>query len=329
MSANQPQQQHVHPAWFSWIQRHAALSGLLAAQWIVTTLMILMVSVGDPAGWQSWAWYDWLNFVVAILLGLAAAGIALGLSATMADSFGAGKWIKGAFGMFGVLLLVSFDIWAGVAERSRQARPTPADEWLADTTGIPIFRVVPISVVFVAFLHASLILFYGWSARPQVVETEQEREARHAKELSEKRHKAAMREVDAGGIGAAGRALKAGFTGKKDETLAESGTPVHLEVNAPSTSEKPAKFSASRVPGKKTAKQWTAADLQAYVAWAYDRVLDDITAGNMVRSLGGNQQIMSLVGKPYYANNLTAKGWADKVYSRQQSDDQGASEAAG
>lgn len=317
-SSNLPNQSHVHPAWFSWIQRHAALSGLLAAQWIVTTLMILMVSVGDPAGWREWAWYDWLNGVVAILLGLAAAGIALGLSATMADAFGAGKWVKGCFGMFGVLLLVSFDIWAGVAERSRQARPTPADEWLANSSGIAVFGIVPISVVFVAFLHASLILFYGWSARPQMIESEEEMAQRQRKELLKARHNAALREVHAKGLGAAGRALKAGLTGGQEEVIPGSSEPMNQPIDTQDTAGNLIAFKPSKAAGKKTALQWTASDLQAYIRATYSRELDNETASNTIRSLGDNRRLEGVVGQPYYANNRKAKAWADRLYSQQE-----------
>jgi hypothetical protein len=313
-----PNQSHVHPAWFTWVQRHAALSGLLAAQWIVTTLMILMVSVGDPASWQTWAWFDWLNFVVAILLGLAAAGIALGLSATMADAFGAGKWVKGCFGMFGVLLLVSFDIWAGVAERSRQARPTPADEWLANATAMPVFNIVPISVVFVAFLHASLILFYGWSARPQVIETEEEQAFRQRKELAKAQHNAKMRAVQAGGLGAAARAAKAGLTGKQDEPLPTDSASIIQEESGADTPNNVTPIHRRKRPANQTGLQWTAADLQAYISDRYQRVLDDATAGDTIKLLGGNKRLEGVVGQPYYANNRKAKAWADRLYGQQE-----------
>ena len=59
---------------------------------------------------------------------------------------------------------------------------------------------------------------------------------------------------------------------------------------------------------------WTAARLQAYVRDVYHRELDDITAGNQIKSLGGNKRLDSAVGKPYIANNRKAKGWADKLY---------------
>jgi hypothetical protein len=319
-SATPPPSQntHVHPAWFSWIQRHAALSGLLLAQWAVTTLMVLMVSVSDPGQAQHWAWFDWINFAVAILLGLAGAGIALGLSAAMADAYGSGKWIKGTFGMFGVLLLVSFDIWAGVAERSRQARPTPADEWLANTTGITALGVVPISVLFVAFLHASLILFYGWSARPQVVETEAEMAARQRKELLKAQHHAALREVQAAGLARAGRAVAAGLTGKKDEPIPATTQAGFPGEDSAATGDNLVTFPGPKRAAKKTGLQWTAGDLQTYIRATYGAALSDESATSTIQFLGGNKRQDGVPGRPYYANNRKAKAWADRQYGGAQ-----------
>jgi hypothetical protein len=314
---NQPQT-HVHPAWFSWIQRHAALSGLLLAQWMVTTSMILIVSVSDPTHYMWWGWLDWVNFGVAFFLGLAAAGVALGLSAGMADAYNGGKWLKGSFLFLFILALVSFDIWAGVAERSRQARPTPADAWLAGATGLSILGVVPISVLFVSVLHASLILFYGWSARPQVIESEEEIAVRQRKELLKAQHNAKMRAVQAGGLGAAGRALRAGLTGAQEDSISPDSETTNPQMHALDTTGNVVAFKPSKAAGKKTALQWTASDLQAYIRATYSRELDDATASNTIRSLGDNRRLEGVVGQPYYANNRKAKAWADRLYNQQE-----------
>jgi hypothetical protein len=333
MSANQPRQpsgqHHYTPPWLDWIATNVVPSAMILAELIIITGFFIVTSVRKPYEPQAWSYLEWALVIVAGFVGLAMAGLALKLSGQAAEMLATNHYMRGAFTFAGVLVLALIETWAGIVERAQTIGIGPADLLLADYTGINAFRSIPTSVFMVAFILPCLVLWYGWASRPPVVISAEEQAATHQKKLADARFKAELNEIRAGGAARTAVAFKNGITGKKDEPLPESGTPVHPEVIASSTREKPAKFSASRVPGKKTAKQWTAADLQAYVTWAYDRVLDDITAGNMVRSLGGNQQIVSLVGKPYYANNLTAKGWADKVYGRGQEASLVESEAAG
>jgi hypothetical protein len=77
-------------------------------------------------------------------------------------------------------------------------------------------------------------------------------------------------------------------------------------------------FKPSKSAGKKTALQWTASDLQAYIRATYNRELDAETASNTIRSLGDNRRLEGVVGQPYYANNRKAKAWADRLYSAQE-----------
>lgn len=324
--ATQHTESHVLPAWFIWIQRHAALGGLLIAQFLITTAMILKVSVSDPANWQQWSWLDWVNVATAGMIGLAAAGVALGLSESMAQAWGAGKWITGLFTLLGMGVLVSFDVWSGIAERSQEARPTPADSLLAHWTGITAFGVVPISVVFISVLHAALLLFYGWSNRPQVVETVEERSARQARELSEAAHKAKLAEYQGAGWGAR---LGAGFKAAKQQVTGEqsggndSDEPAdNVTPFPPLAGDESGGFgarSANSTPGAKNIRkgQWTSGNLREYALSTYGANVSADAAQSAMSALA----IMGKAhkeGNRYVASQKTVKAWVDQKYGETQ-----------
>jgi hypothetical protein len=298
---------HVMPDWFEYLRRHVVLSGLLIAQWIVTSLLILQISVADPGQWRTWTWVDWSNAVVAILMGMAGAGVALGISSAMAEAFGLKKWLTGLFGFVGMLGLVAVDIWAGIAERSRTARPTPADALLANWTGIEALRAVPASVVIVACLLATLILYYGWTNRPPLIESEEQAALRHRQKLADAQYKADLRAIQAKGLATAGRAFSEGITGKQSAPLL-GGNDLGLtgEGDAPTAELADGSRKVIRL-GKKTALQWTATDLQAYIRETYGALLADDTAVSRIQFLGDNKRLEGVPGRPYYANNRRAK----------------------
>jgi hypothetical protein len=182
---------------------------------------------------------------------------------------------------------------------------------------MPVFNIVPISVVFVAFLHASLILFYGWSARPQIIETEAEMALRQRKELAKAQHNAKMRAVQAGGLGAALRAARQSATGKQDETLSPVTQAEYGGDGDAPTGDNVVTFPGPKRAAKKTGLQWTASDLQAYIRATYAQELDDATAAFRIRVLGKEKRLDGVPGRPYYANNKASKAWADATYKDQ------------
>jgi hypothetical protein len=312
------QQYHVMPEWFEYFRRHIVLSGLLVAQGMVSTLLILEISVSDPGQWPLWTWVDWSNALVAVLMGGASAGVALGISSSMAEAFGMRKWVTGLFGFIGMLGLILIDVWAGIAERSRTARPTPADSLLADWTGIPALTVVPASVVIVACLLATLILYYGWTNRPPVVETEEQAALRRRQKLADAQCKADLRAIKAKGLATAGRAFSEGITGKQSTPLLpENDLGLTGEEDAPTAELADGSRKVIRL-GKKTALQWTATDLQAYIREIYGALLADDTAVSRIQFLGDNKRLEGVPGRPYFANNRRAKAWADRQYSQQE-----------
>jgi hypothetical protein len=306
------------PEWFEYFRRHIVLSGLLVAQGIVSTLLILEISVSDPGQWQTWTWVDWSNALVAVLMGGASAGVALGISSSMAEAFGMRKWVTGLFGFIGMLGLILIDVWAGIAERSRTARPTAADSLLADWTGIPALTVVPASVVIVASLLATLLMYYGWTNRPPMVETEEQAALRHRQKLADAQYKADLRAIQATGLAKAGRAFSDGITGKQSAPLV-AGNDLGLtgEGDAPTAELADGSRKVIRL-GKKTALQWTAADLQAYIRETYGAIVADDTAVSRIQFLGDNKRLEGVPGRPYYANNRRAKAWADRQYIQQE-----------
>lgn len=310
----QGQVHHYTPPWLDWIATHVVPSAMIVAEGIVITEFFIVTSVRNPYAPQAWGVLEWLLVVVAFCVGAAMAGLALKLSGGAAEMLATGHVIRGGFMFVIVLALGVIETWAGIVERAGTIGIGPADLLLSDYTGVDAFRHVPTSVFIVSFILPCLVLGYGWASRPPVVESLEELRHKNALKEEKARANAVLNEIRAKGLGATARAARAGLTGKKDEPFSELSTPALEAVVETLKGEKAAKFSASRIPGKKTARQWTATDLKAYVAWAYDRELDDITAGNMIRSLGGNKQLTDVVGKPYYANNLAAQKWADGVY---------------
>ena len=313
---------HVLPAWFIWIQRHAALGGLLIAQFLITTAMILKVSVSDPANWHHWTWLDWVNAGSAGLLGVAAAGVALGLSENMAEAFNAGRWISGIGKLLGMGILVSFDVWSGIAERSQQAHPTPADSLLANWTGIAALAIVPISVVFISALHAALLLFFGWANRPQAVETQAERTARQARELSEAAHKAEMARYKGAGLGAmlggGLRAVKQAASGEQSggndgDEAAATVTPLRLVGDDASGGF--GSHAPQSQPGVKGIRkgQWTTSDLRAYALATYGANVSKEAAQDAMSALCTLGKARK-VGNRYVASERTVRAWVDGKY---------------
>lgn len=320
VDGTQPQAHHYTPPWLDAIATHVVPSAMIAAEWAIMTLFFLVTSVRHPYSPSDWSYVDVVMVAVSGFVGLAMAGLALKLSGIAAESLATSHYVKGGFVFLIVLVLGVIETWAGIVERAQTIGIGPADVLLSDYTGIDAFRHIPTSVFIVSFILPCLVLGYGWASRPPVVESLAEKLNKQALALADETFKAKRDAIRAGRAGSAFRALRQSATGKQDEQLPAGSESASPEESAPVTGGKAAKFSASKVQGKKTARQWTSQDLKAYVAWAYDRELDDITAGNMIRSLGGNKQLTDMVGKPFYANNLAAKGWADSVYGGKQSE---------
>lgn len=312
--AAQQQQHHYTPPWLDWIATNVVPSAMIVAEFIIGGLFFIVTSVRNPYAPQSWSVLEWALVVVAGCVGVAMAGLALKLSGMAAEMLATGRYVRGFFTFLGVSVLALIETWAGIVERASMIGVGPADLLLANYTGIDAFRHIPTSVFMVSFLLPCLVLWYGWASRPPVVISAEEQAATHNKKLADARFKAEMRAIQAGGLGAAMRAAQAGITGKKDDALPASnddGNPQVTDSDTPdNVTALPRDRSQQNVPGI----YWTAARLQAYIRETYHRELDDITAGNQIKSLGGNKRFDTAVGKPYIANNRKAKSWADSTY---------------
>ena len=308
------QQHHYTPPWLDWIATNVVPSAMIVAEFIIGSLFFIVTSVRDPYTPNQWSVLEWALVAVAGCVGAAMAGLALKLSGMAAEMLATGRWIRGLFTFLGVLVLALIETWAGIVERASMIGVGKADLLLADYTGIDAFRHIPTSVFMVSFLLPCLVLWYGWASRPPVVISAEEQAATHHKKLADARFKAEMRAIQAGGLGAAMRAAQAGITGRKDEALlagSDNGNPEVDDAGTPNNmTTLPRDRAVQNVPGI----YWTAARLQAYIRETYHRELDDITAGNQIKSLGGNKRYDAAVGKPYIANNRKAKSWADSMY---------------
>lgn len=319
MSVQQPQQHHYTPPWLDWAATNIVPSAMIIAELFIMTGFFIVTSVRQPYAPQSWSYLEWALVIVAGFVGLAMAGLALKLSGQAAEMLATGHWVRGIFTFIGVLVLASIETWAGIVERAQTIGIGPADLLLADYTGITAFRSIPTSVFMVAFILPCLVLWYGWASRPPAVITAEEQALSHAKKLADARFKAELNTIRAGGAARTAVAFKNGITGRKAESLPDGTQDGNLVVDDGASLDKsapsPQDSRQQNVPGI----YWTAARLQAYIRKTYSRELDDITAGNQIRSLGGNKRFDSAVGKPYIANNRKAKSWADSMYSMQES----------
>ena len=308
------QQHHYTPPWLDWIATNVVPSAMIGAEFIIGSLFYVVTSVRDPYTPSRWSVLEWALVIVAGFVGLAMAGLALKLSGMAAEMLASSRYIRGLFTFGGVLILALIETWAGIVERASLVGVGPADLLLADYTHIDAFRHIPTSVFMVSFLLPCLVLWYGWASRPPVIISAEEQAATHHKKLADARFKAEMRAIQAGGLGAAMRAAQAGITGRKDEALlagSDNGNPEVDDAGTPNNmTTLPRDRAVQNVPGI----YWTAARLQAYIRETYHRELDDITAGNQIKSLGGNKRYDAAVGKPYIANNRKAKSWADSMY---------------
>ena len=315
MAAQQQQQQHHYtPPWLDWIATNVVPSAMIGAEFIIGSLFYVVTSVRDPYTPSRWSVLEWALVIVAGFVGLAMAGLALKLSGMAAEMLASSRYIRGLFTFGGVLILALIETWAGIVERASLVGVGPADLLLADYTGIDAFRHIPTSVFMVSFLLPCLVLWYGWASRPPVVISAEEQAATHHKKLADARFKAEMRAIQAGGLGAALRSAQAGITGRKYDALPTSNDDGNSQVHDGDTlgnvTPLPRDRAVQNVPGI----YWTAARLQAYIRETYHRELDDITAGNQIKALGGNKRFDAAVGKPYIANNRKAKSWADSMY---------------
>lgn len=312
--AAQQQQHHYTPPWLDWIATNVVPSAMIVAEFIIGSLFFIVTSVRDPYTPDRWSVLEWALVVVAGCVGAAMAGLALKLSGMAAEMLATGRWVRGLFTFLGVLILALIETWAGIVERASMIGVGKADLLLADYTGIDAFRHIPTSVFMVSFLLPCLVLWYGWASRPPVVISAEEQAATHHKKLADARFKAEMRAIQAGGLGATIRAAQAGITGKKDDVLPVGNETLNPGDNTADTLSNVTPITRRKRPANQTGLQWTASDLQAYIRERYHRELDDITAGNQIRSLGSNKRLEGVVGQPYYANNRKAKAWADKLY---------------
>ena len=308
------QQHHYTPPWLDWIATNVVPSAMIVAEFIIGSLFFIVTSVRDPYTPNQWSVLEWALVVVAGCVGAAMAGLALKLSGMAAEMLATGRWIRGLFTFLGVLVLALIETWAGIVERASMIGVGKADLLLADYTHIDAFRHIPTSVFMVSFLLPCLVLWYGWASRPPVVISAEEQAATHHKKLADARFKAEMRAIQAGGLGAAMRAAQAGITGRKDEALLAGSDNGNSEVDDAGTPDNMTTLPRDRAVQNVPGIYWTAARLQAYIRETYHRELDDITAGNQIKSLGGNKRYDAAVGKPYIANNRKAKSWADSMY---------------
>jgi hypothetical protein len=310
----QAQTHHYTPPWLDWIATHIVPSAMIGAEMVIVTLFFIVTSVRQPYNPLAWSYLEAALVFVAACVGLAMAGLALKLSGMAAEMLATGHALRGAFTFAGVLILALIETWAGIVERAQTIGIGQADILLADYTGIAAFKSIPTSVFMVAFILPCLVLWYGWASRPPVTISAEQQALTHAAKLAQARFKAEMRAIQAGGLARAGVAFKNGITGRQTEEIPpDTQDGLAPEAGAP-IGDNVVTFPGPKRAAKKTGLQWTASDLQAYIRATYGQEFDDTSAAFRIRVLGKEKRLDGVAGRPYYANNKTAKAWADGEY---------------
>ena len=209
---------HVLPPYFETIQRYLVLPLLLLAEFYVNGLLSVRGIVANLAQPESWDWYGWIGVAIMfVAIGLACAGIAVGLSGRCAEAFARGRWY--AFPLFiGVIVFAGIEFYAGVSERSVNLVATPADTAVGQTIGLLLSAATPASIMASIILPVATI-FYGFALKPPQVETEAARVQRHAAKLAEAQYQADLRRIKAAGLAGAARAAAQSAFGAKDAGL--------------------------------------------------------------------------------------------------------------
>lgn len=202
---------HGLPRWYGWVQRHIVLSLLILAEVYVNGVFATVTLVDNLADPGAWSWLDWAGVIIFFAaIGVGVAGVSLGLSIRMIESFQTRKYGMASFSLFGLLIFSSIEIWATLAERSLHEHPTPADSGLLTTLGYATASVTP-SVVMIALLLPFAVMFYGLASRPPKVMTVQDKE----QSLADARFKAELRAIKVRGSAGLARALREGWTGEE------------------------------------------------------------------------------------------------------------------
>jgi hypothetical protein len=123
--------------------------------------------------------------------------------------------------MTGLAVFTISEVWASVSERSANLQPTPADLSVLRFLGVLHNVAISPTIVVVAILTPFINFFWGFSQIKAHHETPEEREQRQQREISEARHKAHMRTVQAAGLittlKSAGAALTSGDPASPEE----------------------------------------------------------------------------------------------------------------
>jgi len=214
---------HVLPPYFEKIQRYLVLPLLLLAEFYVNGLLSVRGIVANLAAPDTWDWYGWVGVAIMfVAIGLACAGIAVGLSGRCAEAFARGRWYAFPL-LLGVVVFAGIEFYAGISERSVNLVATPADTAVGHVIGLMLSAATPASIMASVILPVATI-FYGFALKPPQVETDAARRERHAAKLAEAQYQADLRRIKAAGLaGAARAATQAAFGGKDEGLPGESG----------------------------------------------------------------------------------------------------------
>ncbi len=209
---------HVLPPYFEKIQRYLVLPLLLLAEFYVNGLLSVRGIVANLAAPDTWDWYGWVGVAIMfVAIGLACAGIAVGLSGRCAEAFALGRWYAFPL-LLGVVVFAGVEFYAGISERSVNLVATPADTAVGQVIGLALSAATPASIMASIILPVATI-FYGFALKPPQVETDAARKERHAAKLAEAQYQADLRRIKAAGLAGAARAATQAAFGAKDASL--------------------------------------------------------------------------------------------------------------
>lgn len=305
---------HVLPAYFEKIQKWLVLPLLLICEFYVMGLFSARGFVNNLADPASWSWYGAIGVAVSFFgVGLACAGIALGLSGNCAESIAHGRIIRGLFLGAGVAFFAAVELYAGISERSVNLISTPADTALGQFIGLALKAATPASIIASILLPLATV-FYGFALRPPKVEADAERAARMRRELEEAQHRAALTKVKAGGLAGAIRAGVQAATGKEETPSPED----NQDDNRPNNDTPPTPITTrkrgERAPTTTPRNMLTGPQLRHYLAEDMQVFISDEDALNFIKSQPTRERLSGVKGQPWAANKAATLQRARALY---------------
>lgn len=325
---------HVLPGYFEQIQKWLVLPLLLICEFYVMGLFSARGFVNNLADPGSWSWYGSVGVAVSFFgVGLACAGIALGLSGNCAEAFARGRMIRGLFLGAGVAFFAGVELYAGISERSVNLISTPADTALGQFIGLALKAATPASIIASILLPLATI-FYGFALKPPQIEAAEVRKERMQREQEEAEHKLKLAAIKGRSLGARFGGMAAAAKEQISSEKPVDDTSTNEYSFSPETDDDSGgklltlvgkKQGGRRGNGRSLAAlpsiprgHWMRDQLIDYVRRTYGQDLPPQKAAQIVSTRAGSlQHKQGFAGSPYSAPSAQLIAWARANYGQE------------